>query len=76
MRHGGNERSKKSGFTIFARRCSYVTGQEQETAAAIERAIYIAQQVIANNTGYTAEQGTTPVFKHRLYCRSKCRHSN
>ena len=46
---------------------SYVTGQEAETAASIVRAIYIAQQVIANNTGYTVEQNTTPQFSDASY---------
>ena len=68
MRHGGNERSRKAALQYFTPAgASYVTGQEQETAAAIERAIYIAQQVIANNTGYTAEQGTTPQYSNTDY---------
>ena len=38
---------------------SYVTGQTAETAAAIVRAAYIAQQVVSNNTSYSPSQGTT-----------------
>ena len=68
MRHGGNERSRKAALQYFTPAgASYVSGQEAETAASIVRAIYIAQQVIANNTGYTAEQGVTPQYSNTSY---------
>ena len=68
MKHGGNERSRKAALQYFTPAgASYVTGQTAETAASIVRAIYIAQQVIANNTGYTAEQATTPQFADATY---------
>ena len=60
LRHGGNRKSRMSALSYFTPAgASYVTGQTAETAAAIVRAAYIAQQVVSNNTSYSAEQGTT-----------------
>ena len=60
LRHGGNRKSRMSALSYFTPAgASYVTGQTAETAAAIVRAAYIAQQVVSNNTSYSASQGTT-----------------
>ena len=60
LRKGGNVESRKAALNYFTPAgASYVTGQEAETAAAIVRAAYIAQQVVANSSSYTPSQGTT-----------------
>ena len=60
LRKGGNVESRKAALSYFTPAgASYVTGQEAETAAAIVRAAYIAQQVVANSSSYTPSQGTT-----------------
>ena len=60
LRHGGNRKSRMSALSYFTPAgASYVTGQTAETAAAIVRAAYIAQQVVSNNTSYSPSQGTT-----------------
>ena len=60
LRHGGNRKSRMAALSYFTPAgASYVTGQTDETAAAIVRAAYIAQQVVANNTSYSPSQGTT-----------------
>ena len=60
LRKGGNVESRKAALSYFTPAgASYVTGQTDETAAAIVRAAYIAQQVIANSSSYTPAQGTT-----------------
>jgi len=68
MKHGGNVKSREAAISYYTDLgVSYITDQEDETAAAITRAIFIAQQVIANNTGYTAEQVVTPQFSDLDY---------
>ena len=60
LRHGGNRKSRMAALSYFTPAgASYVTGQTDETAAAIVRAAYIAQQVVSNNTSYSPSQGTT-----------------
>ena len=60
LRHGGNRKSRENALSYFTEAgASYVAGQEAETAAAIVRAAYIAQQVVANSSSYTPSQGTT-----------------
>ena len=59
LKHGGNAQSRLAALSYFTPAgASYITGQIAETTAAINRAAYIAQQVIANATGYSAEQVT------------------
>ena len=59
LRHGGNAKARETALKYFTPAgASYVTGQEDETAAAINRAAFIAQQVVGNATTYSAEQGT------------------
>ena len=60
LRKGGNVRSREAALSYFTGAgASYVAGQTAETAAAIVRAAYIAQQVVVNSSGYTPSQGTT-----------------
>ena len=60
LRKGGNVQSRTAALRYFTSAgASYVTGQEDETAAAIVRAAFIAQQVVGNSTSYSALQGTT-----------------
>ena len=68
MRHGGNEKSREAAISYYTDLgVSYITGQEAQTSASITRAIYIAQQVIANNIAYTPGQGTTPQYSNLNY---------
>jgi hypothetical protein len=60
LKKGGNVKSREAALSYFTDLgVSYVAGQEAETAAAIVRAAYIAQQVVVNSTGYTPDQATT-----------------
>ena len=56
------------GIDNTFRRCSYVTGQTAETAAAIVRAAYIAQQVV--QTIQVTVQNKAQLYKFRF--NKKC----
>ena len=56
LRHGGNERSRNAALAYFP--IANLSGGEDETVAALNRLVYIAQQCVANNSGYSAAQGT------------------
>ena len=68
LRHGGNAQSRFAALSYFTPAgASYITGQTAETAAAINRAAYIAQQVIGNSLSYSAEQGTINQYSNVNY---------
>ena len=68
LKHGGNAQSRLAALSYFTPAgASYITGQTAETAAAINRAIYIAQQVVGNSTTYSAEQVTVGQYSNVAY---------
>jgi hypothetical protein len=58
--HGGNEKSRLAAISYYTGSGSYVSGQENETSAAIEFAKTVIDAAISNDAGYSALQAVVP----------------
>tara|TARA_B100000586_G_scaffold67516_1_gene46982 strand:+ start:13531 stop:19611 length:6081 start_codon:yes stop_codon:yes gene_type:complete len=65
LRHGGNEKSRYATLRISTQ--TEFVNHKDELTAYLNRLVYISQQVVANNAGYSALQGTVPHYINNDY---------